>query len=150
MRKGVIPKIPGLRRKEFKNIKNNISKELDLVLENEELDTSPLKNLVSSFGEEHQKIQVAGMIQKTERKMVVNSSTEFQNSNPQNGSEQDVNNGPYMDDHNFSPVNIQLDLNQNQIISSIPKTDENYQNMKNWKLFIPNQLDVNHVKGRSK
>jgi len=53
MRKGVIPKIPGLRRKEFKNIKNNISKELDLVLENEELDTSPLKNLVSSFGEEH-------------------------------------------------------------------------------------------------
>jgi hypothetical protein len=55
LRKGVIPKIPGVRRIEFKQNKN-ISKELDLVIEHEELDHSPLKNPVMSFGEESMKI----------------------------------------------------------------------------------------------
>lgn len=53
IRLGAIPKIPGLKRKEYKK---NKSKELDQVLENEELDiSSPKKNqvIVTSFADAH-------------------------------------------------------------------------------------------------
>ncbi len=48
IRKGVIPKIPGSRKKDY--IKS-ISKELDPVIEHLEMDHSPLKNPVRSFAE---------------------------------------------------------------------------------------------------
>lgn len=111
IRKGAIPKIPGLRRKDFKT---GISKELDLVIEHSEVDTSPKKN-----SEEHLKIQVNGPSLLNGQILMVNSSTEFHNSNPQNGSEQDIINGPYADDHNFSPVNLELDVLQSHIVSPV-------------------------------
>lgn len=52
-------KIPGLKRKEYK-IKNTISKELDQVVEQQELDNSPKKTPVEqSFAQEHLKLSFA-------------------------------------------------------------------------------------------
>lgn len=49
--------------------------------------------------------------------LVVNTSREFQKSNPQNGSEFD-NNGPYMDEttlSNMHPLNLQIEpMNTNK------------------------------------
>jgi hypothetical protein len=57
-----IPKIPGLSRKEYKN---NISKELDLVIEKDELEISPKKNTITSFADEHTKNEAMGLTEPT-------------------------------------------------------------------------------------
>ena len=96
--------------------------------ERDEIDASPHKKLnqnIEGFSD-------AYGVKRT------HTSREFQNSNPQNGSDFDRRISIDEPNANLSPLNIKIEPMTHKSPYSLNKRDENFLNLKNQNMFIPN------------